>query len=75
MTPTDSATNMDYSGDALIKVRLFLSCCFLWLRSANDKNNVRNVNNDGSPNYNNVNNKNLGSAPDLPYKASIMLDK
>ena len=33
------------------------------------------MNNDGSRNYNNVNNRNLGSVPDLPYKASIMLDK
>lgn len=65
---------MDYSGDALIKVRLFLSSC-IWSRSANDENNVKNVNNDGSRNYNNVNNQNLGSVPDLPYKASILLVK
>lgn len=65
---------LDYSGDALIKVRLFWYRA-LWLRSANTKNNVNKVKNDGSLNNNNANKKSAGLCPDLPLKNEFPLVK
>lgn len=59
---------MDYSGNALIKVRLFMAKCVSWLRSAYSNNNVNNVNLDGDLNNNNVNKTNGSLRPDLPLK-------
>lgn len=62
---------LDYSGDALIKVRLFWYRA-LWLRSAYSKNNVNNVNNDGDRNNNNANKTNGCARPDLPLKNEFL---
>lgn len=43
-----------------------------WLRSANSKNNVNNVKNDGSLNNNNANKKSAGLCPDLPLKNEFL---
>ena len=67
MTPIVSAINTDYSGDALIKVRLIMVSGF-WLRSAYSKNNANKINYDGDLNNNNANKTVLGLCPDLPLK-------
>lgn len=65
--------NLDYSGNALIKVRL--DWLAVWLRSAYSTNNVKEINIDGNLNNKNINNTNGGVCPDLPLKNKIYFVK